>query len=72
MTTKKPKSTWETFAFVSGIGFHFVITIGLCIFLGRKADEYFAAAPVCTLIGIVLGMITAIYTAYQKIKDVND
>ena len=72
MTTKKPKSTWETFAFVSGIGFHFVITIGLCIFLGRKADEYFATTPICTLIGIILGMITAIYTAYQKIKDVNN
>lgn len=68
---KKPQSTWETFSFVSGIGFHFVITIGICIFIGRKADLYFNTTPVCTLIGIILGMITAIYTAYQKVKDVN-
>lgn len=68
---KKPKSTWETFSFVSGIGFHFVITIGICIFIGCKADLYFNTTPVCTLIGIILGMITAIYTAYQKVKDVN-
>lgn len=66
-----PKSTWETFAFVSGIGFHFVITIGLCIFLGQKADVYFQTSPIFTLTGIILGVITAIYTAYKKIKDVN-
>ncbi len=66
-----PKSTWETFAFISGIGFHFVITIGLCIFLGQKADDYFNSAPIGTLLGIILGVITAIYTAYKKIKDVN-
>lgn len=66
-----PKSTWETFAFVSGIGFHFVITIGLCIFLGQKADIYFQTSPIFTLTGIILGVITAIYTAYKKIKDVN-
>lgn len=66
-----PKSTWETFTFISGIGFHFVITIGLCIFLGQKADTYFGISPIGTLIGIILGMITAIYTAYKKIKDIN-
>lgn len=66
-----PKSTWETFAFVSGIGFHFVITIGICIFLGQKADIYFQTSPIFTLTGIILGVITAIYTAYKKIKDVN-
>lgn len=66
-----PKSTWETFAFVSGIGFHFVITIGVCIFLGQKADIYFQTSPIFTLTGIILGVITAIYTAYKKIKDVN-
>ena len=62
-----PKSTWETFTFVSGIGFHFVITI----FLGQKADIYFDSTPIFTLIGIILGVITAVYTAYRKIKDVN-
>lgn len=68
---KAPKTTWETFSFVSGIGFHFVVTIGVCIFIGRKSDEYFASEPTCTLIGIILGVITAVYTAYQKIKNVN-
>ena len=67
-----PKSTWETFVFVSGIGFHFVITIGVCIFLGQKADIYFQTSPIFTLTGIILGVITAIYTAYKKIKDVNN
>lgn len=67
----KPQSTWETFTFISGIGFHFVITIGICIFLGQKADAYFNSHPICTLIGILLGVFTAVYTAYQKIKDVN-
>lgn len=66
-----PKSTWETFTFVSGIGFHFVITIGVCIFLGQKTDIYFDSTPIFTLIGIILGVITAVYTAYRKIKDVN-
>ena len=66
-----PKSTWETFTFVSGIGFHGGVTIGVCIFLGQKADIYFDSTPIFTLIGIILGVITAVYTAYRKIKDVN-
>ncbi len=53
-----PKSTWETF--------HFVITIGVCIFLGQKADIYFDSTPIFTLIGIILGVITAVYTDYRK------
>lgn len=57
---------------MSGIGFHFLVTVGFCIFLGRKADEYFASAPTGTLIGILLGTVTAIYTAYREIKKVND
>ena len=61
-----PKSTWETFTFVSGIGFHFVITIGVCIFLGQKADIYFDSTPIFTLISSVITAVTL-----QKIKDVN-
>ena len=67
----KPKSNWEVIAFVSGIGIHFIIVIGMCVFLGLWADRYFASAPICTVIGIFLGIITAVYTAYKKIKDVN-
>lgn len=70
-SNKTPKTTWEAFSFVSGIGIHFVVTIGICIFLGRKADAYFASEPICTLIGIILGVITAIYSMYKKVKDIN-
>ncbi len=67
----KPKSNWETFAFISGIGIHFIIVIGLCVFIGIEADEYFSSTPFGTVSGIFLGVITAVYTAYKRIKDVN-
>lgn len=36
-----------------------------------QVDIYFDSTPIFTLIGIILGVITAVYTAYKKIKDVN-
>ncbi len=68
---KKSKSPLEAFIFLSSIGFHFVIVISLCLYIGRQIDTYFNSAPIGTVWGIVLGMITAIYTTYQKIKDIN-
>lgn len=67
----KSKSSWETFAFISGIGIHFIIVIGLCVFIGIKADEQLGTAPVFVVLGIFLGVATAVYTSYKRIKDVN-
>lgn len=64
---KGEQTTLQAFAFVSGIGIHFVVIIGLCIFLGRVADENFAIRPWGTLFGIILGFSTGIWATYKKI-----
>lgn len=64
---KGEQTAIQAFSFVSGIGIHFVVIIGLCIFLGRMADENFSTRPWGTLFSIILGFSTAIWATYKKI-----
>lgn len=63
----KEPGIMQAFAFVSGIGIHFVVLIGVCIFFGRMADQYFQVRPWGTLFGIILGFSTGIWSIYKKI-----
>ena len=60
-------TTLQAFTFVSGIGINFAITVGLFIYMGKLADEYFNIAPKGTLIGIFLGLIIALWATGKKL-----
>lgn len=61
------RSTLEAMGFVSGIGLQLAITIAVCVFIGKKADEQFSFGPWGTLAGIILGFTTGIWAAYKKL-----
>ena len=60
-------TTLQALTFVSGIGINFAITVGLFIYLGKLADEYFNIAPKGTLGGIFLGFILALWVTGKKL-----
>lgn len=65
------KSTLQALGFASGLGINFAITIGVCLYVGIYIDERFATSPAATIIGIILGFITAIWSTYQKLLGKN-
>jgi F0F1-type ATP synthase assembly protein I len=60
-------TTLQALTFVSGIGINFAITVGLFIYMGKLADEYFNIAPKGTLIGIFVGFIIALWATGKKL-----
>ena len=58
----------QAFSILGGIGFYLVAVIGICIFLGNKADECFNIGPYGKVIGILLGFPIGIYSIYKKIR----
>jgi ATP synthase protein I len=49
------------------IGFYLVSSVAAGVLLGRLADGYLGIRPWGTVIGIVLGMITGMWSMYKKV-----
>ena len=64
---KREESTLAAAGFALGIGISFAVIIGMGIFIGRWIDEVFLSSPWGTIIGIVLGFITGIWSVYKRL-----
>lgn len=49
------------------IGFYMVSSVAAGVLFGRLADGYFGSQPWGTVVGIVLGMITGMWSIYKKV-----
>ena len=58
----------KAFSFLGGVGIYLVVFVGICVFLGNRADETFALGYAGKLIGIIIGFPGAIYTLYRQLK----
>ena len=58
----------RAFGLLSGVGIYFLVFLGIFIFLGKCADDFLGTGHVCTIIGIVLGFLAAIYSLYRQLK----
>lgn len=63
---QEPKSQWEAFTYVGGIGFQIVGTVAMCLFAGQWVDSYFELGKTGTVTGIVLGFLVAIWSTYKN------
>ena len=54
--------------YFTGIGTSIAATVLACIWLGRKADDFFNIAPKGTIAGIALGFPVAIYSIYHQVR----
>lgn len=61
------RTQMQALGFVTGIGINFAAIIAVCLFAGRYYDQNFGSGSTGTLIGIILGFITAIWSTYKKI-----
>ena len=58
----------RAFGLLSGVGIYFLVFLGICIYCGKCADDFFGTGRVCTIIGIILGFPAAIYSLYRQLK----
>lgn len=58
----------KAFAVLSGVGIYFAVFVGICLFLGDLADDFFALGYKGKLTGILIGFPGAIYTLYRQLK----
>jgi F0F1-type ATP synthase assembly protein I len=56
----------STLGLVGNLGFTMVATIAAGLFLGHMADAWLSTSPWCSVVGIVLGMITGMWAMYKK------
>jgi ATP synthase protein I len=56
---------WQAVGAASGLGCTVVVSLLLCIGGGIFLDRWLDTSPIFTLIGMVLGLITAGYTLYE-------
>lgn len=52
---------------ISQIGISMLVPIFLCVFVGRKLDDYFGTSYI-TIIGIILGIMAAFRNIYHMTK----
>lgn len=62
------KQMIKAFALLSGIGFYFAIVMGICIYIGIQADDFFQLNGKGRLLGILFGFPVAIYSVYRQLK----
>ena len=67
----KEQSTLQALGFASGLGISFAVTIGVCLYAGIYIDDKFSTSPFATIVGIILGFLTAMWSTYQKLLGKN-
>ena len=60
--------TLKAVSIFSGAGIYIACVVGMCLYAGMKADEFFSLSPYGKIGGIVVGFPVAIYTLYRQIK----
>lgn len=66
----RERSQWQAFTYVSGIGIQAAVTIGVCIYLGRLADDFFQLGTICTVVGIIAGFATSVWSVYKAVRKI--
>ncbi len=65
---KDLSSVFRFFSLVSQVGFQFVITLLIGLFLGYKLDQWLGTRFVFTLLGIIAGIGGGFLSVYQLIR----
>ncbi len=61
-------SAAKTAVQISGLGFYLVAVVGVCVYLGMLADDYFALDGKGRLAGILAGFPIAIYSLWKNFR----
>lgn len=64
---KWKRDIWTLLAFVSGLGVHFAVVVGVGIYLGRWLDAACGTHPWGAIGGILAGTAAAIWTILKKL-----
>ncbi|MGI6092385.1 MAG: AtpZ/AtpI family protein [Veillonellaceae bacterium] len=57
----------KAFSYVGAIGLTMAATIAVGLFGGRWLDSYLETTPYATVVGIILGMLAGLWSAYKRI-----
>lgn len=59
---------WQAIGTALGLGFSVVSSLIVCIGGGVLLDRWLETEPVFTLVGLLLGLATAVYALYELAK----
>ena len=63
------KQAFKAAALLSGIGVHFAVIVGLCVYLGSLVDDnLLLGGNVGKITGIIAAFPIAFYTLYRQLK----
>lgn len=65
-------STGEAMGVVTTLGINFLACILVGLFLGKGISHFFNLGNIPIIIGLILGIITAIYSTYKKLMKFNN
>jgi len=68
---KQNNKGWLYLSLIAEIGINMVLSILLFMLLGVWVDKKFNLNGVCTIIGIVLGVLGGFYNSYKAIADID-
>lgn len=57
----------KAFSLVGTLGFNMAATVAVGLFLGRWADSLLDSQPWATVAGIIIGMLTGLWSAFKII-----
>ena len=58
----------KAFAFLGSIGVYFCVVVGIFVYLGSLADDYFMTGIRCKFAGIIIGMLVAIWSTIRQVR----
>lgn len=71
MSDERREGLWrgiKAMAVLSGVGIYLTVFVGICLFLGIKADELLGSHPAGKVIALIAGFPGAFYTLYRQLK----
>jgi ATP synthase protein I len=60
---------WKAMGVASSIGFTLAATVVAGVFLGRWVDKLLNSSPWATICGILLGMLTGVWSVYKQLTE---
>lgn len=67
MRKQDKQELYRAFGLATSIGLNMAVMLGLGIWLGIQFDQWLDSTPLGAAVGIIVGMIAALWTTYKKV-----
>lgn len=65
LSNKEKREIGRAYTLITQIGIQMIVTILICLFAGKKLDEFFGVAPLFILVFLLLGILSCFKSIYD-------